>query len=73
MRSGNMSATNVGERITKLASPTPTSVCRSSSSSKFLVTAVSSVAPLQISAPTMITALREYFTDSGPMKGAAIM
>ena len=30
MRSGNMSATNVGDRITKLASPMPTSVWRSS-------------------------------------------
>ena len=68
-----MSATNVGDKMTKLASPIPTSVWRISNPVKSWVTAVRSVAPLQIKAPTTITDFREKRTDSGPMKGAAHM
>ena len=68
-----MSATNVGERMTKLASPMPTSVWRISSSLKLWVTAVSRVATLQTSAPAMMTAFRENRIESGPMNGAAHM
>ena len=37
------------------------------------VTAVSSVRPLQNSAPSTIMSLREYRSASGPTNGAAIM
>ena len=56
-----------------VASPTPTIVWRTSKDVKLCVTAVSQVAALQISAPTMMSALRELRSANTPTPGAQHM